>query len=283
MPAGTQVPPSQDLKLAAYNVAIGAVSGGVGALINGDQAPPLRRFARGAGWGALGGGIAYAGKWQTGYVLANERIAHALPARLLHDAGLSIVENAAHDRPPLDRLSTYLGLVRVDVRPRSGDVQVRLLPVRTIVFGLFLLDSDLDLDVGRSLAFGSPLFVADEISTIFGGGQFTGFAAYGSVVIKRQRNGFNYGITGHELIHVMQVNEMVRIESALRLPLDAQMREYKAYRSLARWLYLDSPALSRITYVLIEGGALDFPCKYDNWFEREAEAFGFRRAVEVCG
>ncbi len=279
---GTYVPPDQDLKLAAYNVALGAVSGGVGALINGNEGPPLRRFLRGAGWGAAGGSLAYMGKWHAGNIAENGRIAYAIPARLLHDAGLSIVESAAHDRPPLDRFATHLGLIRVDVRPREKSVRARLLPVTTIVFGLFLFDSDLTLDVGRSLAFGSPLFVADEIDTIFGGNQFDGYAVYGSVVIKRQRDGFNYGIAAHEFVHILQYNEMARIESILRAPLDDPLRRSSVYRGLAGWIYLDSPALSRLASLAIEGGAIDFPCKYDNWFEREAEAFGLRRPVEVC-
>ena len=280
----TGVPAGQDLKLAAYNVVLGAVAGGLGALVNGEGDPPLRRLARGAGWGAAGGTVVYFGKWQAGEVAQNGRLVYALPARLLHDAGSSVVENAAHDRHPLDRFATQLGVVRVDVRPRSGEVQARLLPVAALAFGLLIVDGDQTLDVGRSLAYGGPLFTADEVRPVLGGeaGQFTGYAFLGSVIIQRQPDGFDYDVTAHELVHVMQHHEMVRIESAFRAPLDAGLRRSRAYRDIARWVYLDSPALLALAYFAVEGGELGSPCRYNNWFEREAEAFGERRSVPVC-
>ena len=280
---GNEVPPGQDAKLAAYNVALGAIAGGLGAVVNGDRDRALRRLARGAGWGAAGGTVAYLGKWQAGEIAENERILYALPARLLHDASASVIENAAHDRHPLDRFATHLGAVRLDVWPRSGAVQARLLPVSALAFVLLSVSDDQDLDVGRSLAFGGPVFTTDEIRPPIGeDGRFTGYAFLGSVIIQRQPDGFDYDVTAHELVHLMQLNEFARIESALRAPLDAGMRRSPAYRGLARWVYLDSPALNALAYFVVEGGALESRCYYDNWFEREAEAFGERRPVGVC-
>ena len=281
---GTEVPPGQDLKLVAYNVALGAVAGGLGALVNGEEDRPLRRLARGAGWGAAGGGVAYLGKWQAGEVAERGQLVWAWPARLLHDAGVSVTENAAHGRPPLDRLATHLGVVRLDVRPRSGVVRARLLPVAALAFGALLVDGNADLDLGRSLAFGSPLFTADSIRPLLSGedDRFAGYAFLGSVIIRRQPEGFDYDVTAHELVHLMQMDEMARIEASVRAPLDAPLRRARAYRGLARWVYLDSPALMALAYYGVEGGVFDSRCYYDNWLEREAEAFGERRPVGVC-
>lgn len=280
---GTEVPPGQDAKLVAYNVALGAVAGGLGALINGEKDSALRRFARGAGWGAAGGSIAYLGKWQAGEIDERENLAHALPARLLHDVGASVIENAAHDLHPLDRFATTLGVIRVDVRPRSGAVQARLLPVATLAFGYLLLDGTHNLDLGRSLACGGPLFTADEIRPPFGeSGRFAGYVFFGSVIVRRQDDGVDYDIAAHELVHVAQLNEMARIESAFRAPLDAPLRASATYRGLARYVYLDSPALFVLGYYGVSGGVNSSECYFNNWFEREAEAFGERRPLGVC-
>ena len=279
--AGTTVPPGQDVRLAVYNVALGAVFGSVGALLNGDGDPALVRLGRGAGWGAAGGTVAYAGKWLAGEVRTREQLAYALPTRLTHDVGASIVQNASHDRPPLDRLAAYVGFVRLDVRPASGDVQARLQPVTAAVFASVLAGDNGDLHVGHSLAFGTPVFVGDGSSPapIFGG-QANGYGGFGTVYLNRESDDF-YGLAAHELVHVFHHREMA-YPSALYARLDEPLRRSGAYRAVARWVYLDDAILPLGIFYVIEGGAFDSQCYYDNWFEREAEAFGRRRAVGVC-
>ncbi|MEM9663985.1 MAG: hypothetical protein AAF970_03570 [Bacteroidota bacterium] len=280
--AGRVPATDQDLKLVTYNVAFGAVAGGLGALLNGQDGPPLRRFARGAGWGAAGGGVSYLGKWQAGAISENERLIYGLPARLLHDTGISIIENAALDRPPLDRLATHLGVVRLDVRPRSGHVQVRLLPVTTLLFAVLLADPDVDFALGRSLVYGAPLFSGNGPETApITGGSGNGRAFPGVVFVNRQDEEF-HDTAAHELVHAFQFREMARVEATLWRPLDASLRQGPGYRRLARWIYLDSPVLALLSYFVVEGGKLEAPCKYDNWLELEAEAFGSRRPVGVC-
>ena len=286
LPDGTEAPPAQDAKLVAYNVALGAVAGGLGALLNGEDEGALRRTARGAGWGAVGGAVGYAGKWQAGEVAEHGTLAYALPARLLHDVGASITENAAHGRPPLDRFASHLGPIRVEVRPRTGAVRARVMPLAAAAFGVILADGRNRLDVRRSLAYGSPVFMTDTVRPPFGGeaGRFSGYFVQGSVLIQRRADpvGFRYDTAAHELVHLLQLSEWVRIEAALRAPADRLLRRSAAYRGLARWVYLDSPALFAFGYEGLEGGARPFPCYYNNGFEREAEAFAERRPVGTC-
>ena len=278
----------QDAKLAAYNVAFGAVIGGVGALVNGsgDDAPALRRLARGAGWGAAGGAVVYGGKWLTGEILRSGSLAYGLPARLVHDAGVSVVENAAHDRPPLDRFASHLGFVRVDVRPASGDVRARLLPFSAAAFALMLADDNLDFALGRSLAYGTPLFISDgdgehPIFDLTGGSQY----AFLSTVSLTDGSGdgeVSRTTAAHELVHVLQHHEFVRYEAALRAPLDGPLRRSAAYQAVSRWVYLDSPVAHAVAYFPVEGGALGGGCYFNNWYELEAQAFAARRQQGVC-
>ena len=274
---GTTAPDGQDVTLAVYNVALGAVVGGIGRLVNGEGAPPLRRFAEGAGWGGAGGAVAYAGKWMAGEIGARERLAYGVPARLVHDAGVSMVENAARDEAPLGRFAAHLGPVRLDVRTRTGAVRARLLPLNAAVIALLLVNPDTDLSLGRSLGYGAPLFTGDgpEAAPV---GSSSGQAVLGTAFVSRTDAEF-HDTAAHERIHVFQFGEFVRYEAALRASLDPTPdRE----AGVERWLYLDSPVLLLLAYYAVEGGDIDAPCKFDNWFEREAEAFGSRRAVGVC-
>ena len=154
--AGTEPPPGQDVELAAYNVGLGALVGGVGALIDGDDGPPLRRLARGAGWGAAGGTVAYAGKWAAGEIATRERLAYGLPARLVHDAGVSVVENTARGDRPWTGSSPTSATSGWTSRPATGGVQARLLPANALFLAVMLADPDLDLRVGPSLVYGAP-------------------------------------------------------------------------------------------------------------------------------
>jgi hypothetical protein len=280
--AGRQAPSNQDAKLAAYNVAFGAAVGGFGALVNGADGPPLRRFLRGAGWGAAGGTVSYSGKWLAGEITRSEQLAYGLPVRLVQDVGLSVVENAAHDRPPLDRLATHFAFVRVDVRPRSGDVRARLLPFSAAAFGLMLARDEHDLALGRSLVYGAPLFVGNgrARSPLFRE-PATGFALLNTVYLDRRASDF-HSLAAHELLHVMQHQEFVRAEAVFRAPLDRPLRRSAAYRALSRWVYLDLPALNWLAYFPIAGGRRDDRCYFNNWLEREAEAFATRSAVGIC-
>lgn len=278
---GTVTPPRQDLKLAAYNVGFGAAVGGFGALFNGRDGRPLRRLARGAGRGALGGGVVYGGKWMAGQVGASESFAFGLPALLVHEAGASAIENAAYDRLPLHRLSALVGFVRLDVAPSTGAVQARLMPLNALAFVLMLREHDLAL--GRTLAYGTPVFIGDGLGDDpldIAGGPSNGFAFLNTVYLNRDDADF-HDTAAHELVHVMQHREYLRT-AALYGRLDEPLRQWGAYRAVARWVYLDNVAMQAAVYFGVEGGAISRPCKYDNWLEREAEAFGSRRAVGIC-
>lgn len=282
---GRVVPPNQDRKLAVYNVAFGAVVGGVGALLHGGEEPVLRRVAKGLGWGALGGTVAYAGKWTVGEIGARERLVYGLPARFLHDTGLSMVENVAQGRRPLERVASHLAFVRVDVTPRRGQVQARLLPMSALAFGIMLARSTHRFDLGRSLAYGTPLFLGEGAQSIPRYSQvFAGYAFLSTVYMDRDFEAF-HELAAHELIHTLQHHEFVRAGALFRAPLDSLLQGSRLYQTLGRWVYLDAPLLQWGAYEIIVGGArtgANFLCYFDNWLEREAEAFGTRKAVGVC-
>ena len=166
--------------------------------------------------------------------------------------------------------------------PASRDVQVRLLPFSAAAFLIVLADDNHDLDLGRSLVYGVPLFMGNgparspalESSS-------DGFALFNTVFLNRGTDDF-HGVAAHEIVHVMQHQELTRYESVLRAPLDVPLRRSATYRALSRWIYLDSPALNWIAYYPVSGGVFSAECYFNNWMEREAEAFASRSPIATC-
>ncbi len=277
-PDGTPVLASkQDAELMAYNVGLGAAVGAIGAAVNGKRGTAWARAGRGALVGAAGGTGLYAGKWIAGQIYEQESLAYGWPAILVHETGASVIENAALDRPPLSRLALHAGIARIDVRPMTGEVNVRALPFNTLALGLMLMDSRLDL--ARTVALGTPVFSGEEGS----GGPFglvdppRSFALLNSVYLEDASKEVYY-IAAHEMVHVLQHREYVRV-GTFHARLDEPLRASGLYRSVADWVYLDNPAAMIAGYVLVEGGAGDGRCYFENWYEREAEAFARRQDI----
>lgn len=278
-PPGTVVPTYQSARLLMYNVVFGATVGGIGAWVNGKGGAG-RRVVRGALRGALGGSLLYAGKWTAGQIGASETLVYGWPAAIVHETGASIIENAAYDRPPLARLSLFVAFVRLDVIPTSGSLRARLLPLNAVAFAWMAAQHR--FEVGRSLRYGAPFFSGPDPTAAPLGiiGPATGFAFLNTVYLSRSDGAF-YDTAAHELVHLMQHREYLRT-AALYAPLDRRFQRSDLYRRLARWIYLDNPGPQAAVYFGVEGGAIAYPCKYNNWLEWEAEAFGRRRPVGVC-
>ena len=260
--AGTERP---DAGIVAANVGVGAVIGGVGALVNGTDDGALERFGRGALRGGAGGAGLYAGKWLGSRVYHDSTYAWAWPAAIVHEVGASVVENAAQDRPPLERLSFHVAFVRLDVRPAERQVGARLLPFNALAFGL--MASRHRLDVRRSLATGTPLFTGPDNEQVpFGFLPETGAWAFLNTVYL-QGDVDDWEITSHELNHVLQHREWMRMNTWLG-PLNRALGENEAYRWVGSVVYLDNPMWLAGAYFLGPGG-----CKDDVWLEHEAQLF----------
>lgn len=272
----------QDARLFAYNVALGAAVGGVGAALREGEGSRLARLWRGAAGGAAGGAVMYGGKRLAHRVLSEQRMTAAWPAILVHAAGTSLVENASRGTPLAPRYLLHTGFVRWEAEP-SG-LRARVLPFGAIIFGAMLARRPLDL--GRSLAFGTPVFVQrGSIERPFGdepGGAFAGLAVLSTILLDTDRADADfYETAAHELVHVMQYHEYLRL-AAFHAPLSRRFRRVGWVDAAARYVYLDVFLYQSAAYYLVGGGTRPIPCYFNNPLEYEAEAFATRRAVPWC-
>lgn len=259
-----------DARLAAANVGFGAVVGAVGAMVNGDRDSATERLTRGALRGAVGGAGLYAGKWLAHRIYVDSTYAWAYPAALVHETGASMIENAAHDRPPLDRLSYHLAFVRLDVRPDTRAVTARVMPFNVVATGLMLAQDR--LDVRRSLALGTLVFTGPGVSQtpldILP--ESGAWAFLNTVYLSEVEPGAeDYEISAHELMHVFQHREWLRANALYAgLGRAFQSGPESSYDELASVVYLDNPMGLAAAYFLGPAG-----CRDDQWLEHEIDLF----------
>ena len=283
------VPEQQPAKLLAYNLALGAGIGGVGAALTGKTGTAWERFWRGAGRGALGGALLYEGKRLTHLIVQHEQPAYGLLAVGVHELGGSIVENASYDRPVFERLTLHTGFVRWEWRPGAG-AQVRVMPY-ALNASLYLLRVDYRLDVPKSLALATPVFIGGTQEQIAAG---DGFARYGfagreaialadpALLPPMRDPDIVRRVLAHELVHILQHREFYRA-NVVAQPLLSQARRIRLvdtwYARAGQYVYLDAPYLQQEVYELLRH---EPRCHYNNWFEREAQGFALNSPIPIC-
>lgn len=179
---------------------------GVNALVGGLTAGLWQElsdgsFEAGFAGGALGGGVAYAGKR-----LAAESFPGAgFLGRDVAAAGTSIVRNAADARPLLDSLMLPVGPLRLHLSPRAPTaprVEVNLYHLYWTGYGL--AEDRLALDLGESLSSGAPVFRADRPLLDADDRRILGMAVGGAVMLSPQGPARMERSLAHERAHVLQ-------------------------------------------------------------------------------
>ena len=262
----------QEREVFLYNVFFGAVSSGIGAIINKPKVVNWRHaFLRGAWQGSIGGLVNYSSK-KTLYLLnKNQDVFYASPALLLHAAGSSIIENAALYQPFLRNWNIDYGPVRIDWSPHRK-LKVRFLPeimyagIRAGLYGR--------LNVKESLLTGIGVFETKNYTS--GRGQ-TGYSFCRSVLITD--NPFlepnKDGVLSHELVHVFQYRDYQVLNAWLK-PLEKTVRSKTINRIFSRYIYADIPYFVPFYF---SQGYYPFNRYFKNFYEFEAERFSTNKLV----
>jgi hypothetical protein len=195
-PAESRV--SGELLAAGVNIAIGGLTAGV------RQWRADGSFLDGLWRGALGGAGTYAGKT----IVASDFMGAGLLGRSVAAAGASITRNASEGRPTFDRLILPFGFVRLHWRPSHGDVHASFdVPGIAAIAGIYLSDLGADLNLGRTLDSGAPVFMARDGDS---GRTWSGRQVFGAVILRADAWGLLDDdplltlALRHERIHVLQ-------------------------------------------------------------------------------
>jgi hypothetical protein len=247
----------------AVNSLIGGISAGVARMIRGD--PVAEAFYDSFLRGALGGGIAYAGRG----VAAQTFSGAGLLGRQVSAVGVSTTANAADGVGFLDRIVLTLGPLpgRLVVERRDAKLTVRpqadLISTVAVVYGL--VDPDYSPDWGASFSGGIAVFrqrsllpddatlldiyaararakaIARAQGTSLAGATTAGGATFVSYLAPDER------VVAHERVHTLQFDFLV---GAIGDPVDTWVMT--ELRGVDRWLKINLvPALFGVGNQLI--------------------------------
>lgn len=266
-PANSQ---HNDVEAGLYNIGIGSVLGGIGALINKKSSESTSKtFLKGLTQGALGGYMVFESK-RLLRDLANEGdYSYVWPSKLVNSAGTSIIENAAANRNFWERWHLHLGFNRIEISTKDQwKLKYRILPASFATTLYFFTNSRFNLH--KSLQLGTVVFSKEEIS-IREDMQARGAAATNVIVLRDDLSSVR--TEAHELVHTYQYESFSGINSFLEKPSYELQQESSFFKAYSRIFHTDFNAALTSGLYSIEN--LMNREHRDNLFEKEAYYFTY--------
>ncbi|MES2678648.1 MAG: hypothetical protein V4635_02130 [Bacteroidota bacterium] len=262
---------AQDFNLnsAIYNVVIGAVSGGLGGMINKNKdQKSYQAFLRGFATGGGGGAVMYCGKKLNFLVSQKQRLGYAWVSRAVFSAGNSIVENAAANRQFWSQWHYDVAFLRLEFNVKPLTFTPRLMPSN--FGGILFMAIHGRLDGEATLKSGTLTFRTRRIEyypTLIGSTAGNGFLLNDTI----GGGTFFYDVYAHEMIHTFQFQELSGL-NYLFTPVTSKWKQQSIFlRKYGKWIYGDlNYELMLINYFIINGG-LQHGRYCANLLENEAE------------
>jgi hypothetical protein len=267
-------------QMAFYNISLGSIAGGAGALINmkpGDRW--YKVLLKGMGQGALGGFLVYESKNLVSHMnlkpepfdpLSSISSYHPLNekpenlaryswyGKIVNATGTSIIENAALNKNFWEKWHIQFGFNRIEVNTVEKPViKYRIMPV-SLVFTISAAIGG-KFELKRSLQTGMPVFSREN---------FNKGVASGNIITIDSRYVFDSNLNSHEIIHVYQYYDFNFINSFLDKPRKHLAEKSPFIKNLNKIFYFDMQELIFWPAYNLENRNRD--CYYDNFFEYEA-------------
>jgi len=260
-----------ELKLFAYNVSFGGLTAGIGAIINKPKETPVHKaFFKGFYQGCFGGALQYGGKKMTYQIVEKDNYWCGWPAKLVHTAGTSIVENAALNRPFGRYWNLDLGPLRFDFASDAEDNPFRVRFSAMILYDMVaagVQPSSSYIDWGKSLKLGTLAFYTNEPIFRNDKQDIVGTAYCRSFIYATTSRDVHKTVA-HELVHLFQRREHLVFNAWLNpLTSKASTRSKNIFQYS---IYVEPPYFS--LFYLIQGYH-DRENYYRNFYEFEAEWF----------
>lgn len=267
-------------KFIAYNALAGAITGGVGAIINKSKDQKWHKaFLKGFVVGSVGGGLAYSGKKLNLLVAQQHNLGYAWLSRAVFSAGNSIVENASANRDFWSQWHYDVGFIRVEVKTKTFSVIPKFMPS---VFGgfVFIALNGSRFDAVTSLKSGSVTFRTKQIH--YAPNLVASTTTNGFLIVDTLTSGkVFYETFAHEMVHAFQFQEYSGVNYYFNPITDKWKANSPFFKKFSKYVHGDlNYELMLTNYFLIQGGYKG-KIYCHNFLENEAEFLTTRRCA--CG
>ncbi len=250
-----------DTQAAFFNVALGSVFSGVGALINQKNEDNWHKvLLRGMGQGAIGGYLVFESKRMIRNIEEKQVWEYAWGGKLLNSAGISIIENASLNRKFGENWNINIGFLRLELSVKNQfKISPKIMPV-SLIYGTLYGTINGKFEFMKSLQTGELIFSTINPKNI-------GNTLSNILIIDKQFIN-NYKIISHEIIHSYQYNDYNTFNTYLSEPIKSIEKKSKTLQNINRWIYLDLQGITLRALYYLENRNIN--CYYDNFFEHEA-------------
>ncbi|WP_037321691.1 hypothetical protein [Salegentibacter sp. Hel_I_6] len=260
---------------AIYNIGIGSIFSGIGAVIN---KKPEEKFGRvlfkGMAQGALGGYLVFESKVIAGRIAKDRDLTYGWPAKFVNSAGTSIIENAASNRNFWEQWNLNIGFNRIEFHTRDRlQVKYRIQPVAFLLTAYTAVQNKfkpgLSIRVGEFVFSGNNYYNNKNIS-------FRGAAIGTAIILNPETGGFNYNTVSHEMIHVFQYHDFNVLNTYMNKPLQEFSESSGFFKEMNKIFHYDMNIFIFAGLYKMEHFGDDlqtFDGYYSNYFEREAYLF----------
>lgn len=264
----------QDLKLAIYNVGFGGVTAGIGAIINKPKHTDWKKALLKGFWqGAVGGSISYGGKKVIYLVNRNENKFFGWPAKILHSAGSSIIENASLNEPFLQNWNIDLYMVKLNFSTNGKKpFRARFLPES--IYSVWACSRYGKFDLNTTLSTGEMAFRNDSDGFSNGNGNYIGMSFGRSYVYTSNMS--PYETIAHEIIHNFQYREY-QIFNTYLMPFSRSVKSKSLKNLFSRYVYFDIPYFWAAYEIAGRSSVND----YRNFYQFEAQRFATNQYVDT--
>ncbi len=251
--------------MALYNIGLGSIFSGVGALVNKKPNEKWHKvLLKGMGQGALGGYLIYESKNLIGKIEQKESLAYSWYGKLVNSAGTSIVENASSNRNFWERWHLNIGFNRLEFYTKNKfKIKYKIMPVSLLLTAYSAVGNKFELE--RTLQTGEIIFSSSDSSR---NGISARGIANGNILLLNSYLLNEYDLFSHEIIHIYQYYDYNFVNTYLNQPFDKWKSKSITFNKINDLFYFDMQgALLRPLYLLENGNR---SCYYDNFFENEA-------------
>jgi len=251
--------------MALYNIGIGAVSSGIGAIINKKTNEKWGKvFLKGMYQGSLGGLLVYQSKVIVGKIpdQQQQQWKYAWGAKIINAAGVSIIENASSNRNFWEQWNFHLGFNRVEFHTKGGfKIKYKIMPISLAMTIGIAINKKFEID--KTIEMGEIIFSTQNIDN-------NDYAyTFGYNIVMNNSHVNNYTTYSHEIIHIYQLNDFNFINTYYDKLFLNWKNKSKPFNKINNFLYLDMQIPVHRSFYLLENQE----SYYNNFFEYEARFY----------